>query len=148
VRIHIEGDRCQFPYGQGGTFRYRVTLERAIPYRVAGGTSCGFCNRLGADVKSLTRAVVVSTGEGGLISYCADCDVGCCPPNREAAYELGVQTYEGTLEWPARSFSGPSDTSQKPGAFFPVGPGLVMITVQLPDTTEPAAIAKLPITID
>lgn len=31
VRVHVEGDSCNFAYGQGGTFRYRVELERPVP---------------------------------------------------------------------------------------------------------------------
>ena len=148
VRIHVEGDQCNFRYGQGGTFRYRVTVYQPISYFVPESSSCGFCEKLGSDVQPFTRVTVVSFGANELVSYCADCDVGCCPPSEEAAHRLAKQTYEGVLEWPARRFNGPSDTGQVPGAFFPVGPADVVITVNLPAVRDAVTTVRLPITIE
>jgi hypothetical protein len=143
VTIQVEGDRCSFPYGQGGAFRYRVTLDRALPYSVAAGSSCGFCGKYGADAESLVLATVV--GAGGA-SYCASCDVGCCPPDRAGSYALSAQSLNGTLDWPAKSWSGPSDTNAPLGASFPPGASSVIVSLVLPDGRR--AVAALPITIE
>ena len=143
VTIQVEGDRCSFRYGQGGAFRYRVTLDRALPYSVALGSSCGFCGKYGSDAESLVRATVL--GSSGA-SYCASCDVGCCPPDRAGSYALSPQSLNGTLDWPAKSWNGPSDTSAPLGASFPPGASSVIVSLVLPDGRRAAA--TLPITIE
>jgi hypothetical protein len=142
VSIHIEGDRCTFAYGQGGSFRYRVAVERVLPYHVAASNSCGFCGKYSSDAQSLVLAIVV--GNDG--QYCATCDVGCCPPDNEGSYELGIQTLTGTLEWPAQIWNGPSDTFARPGAFFAKGQATVSVALTLPGGGM--AFGKLPITIE
>lgn len=143
VTIQIEGERCVFAYGQGGSFRYRVTLDRSLPYNVAMGSSCGFCGKYGSEADSLVRATVV--GPGGA-SYCPTCDRGCCPPDRAGSYALSAQSLNGTLDWPAKSWNGPSDTSLPLGATFQRGASTVVVSLELPDGRK--ASAALPITIE
>jgi hypothetical protein len=142
VRIQIDGDRCSFAYRQGGLFRYRITLDRDLSYRVEEGTSCGRCGGYSDNLKPLVRASVF--GNGG--SYCADCDVGCCPPDRAATHTLKAQSFDGVLDWPARAWNGPSDTSAPLGAYFTAGQYKVMVQVQLPGWG--LAHAELPISIE
>ena len=146
VRIQIEGERCNFAYQQPGSFRYRVELDRPIPYHVEAGTSCGFCSGYSSDAAPLTHAQVFGSAGGEVRSYCADCSGGCCPPNRAGDYQLSVQSFEGTLSWPGRVWSGPSDTATPLGDWFPRGDYFVLVQLSAPGIGS--AIGSLPITIE
>lgn len=146
VRIHIEGERCNFAYQQSGTFRYRMELERAIPYHVELGTSCGACRPYSSDATALTHVTVWGSSGDEQISYCSDCDLGCCPPDREGDHLLSMQSVEGTVNWPARAWRGPSDTTSGLGAWFPKGSYLVMVQLFLPGGDF--ASGSMPITIE
>ena len=142
VRMRIEGSRCRFRSGEGGSFRYQVELARPIAYRVADGFgSCGFCGGYGADPAALVRATVGSAD----VRYCATCDEGCCPPDREASHQLAAGTTEGSLEWPGREWNGPSDTSSPLGPAFPPGSYAVKVELRVPGVGT--ASAQLPIVV-
>jgi hypothetical protein len=142
VSIHIAGARCSFLFGQGGTFRYRVALDQTLSYHVPQETGCGGCRAFGSGLQSLVHATVSGAG----VSYCPDCDVGCCAPADEASYDVSAQSVEGILEWPGRSWSGPSDTGQALGAFFSAGDYFVTISVSTPDGKT--ASGRLPIRVE
>lgn len=142
VRIRIEGSRCTFRSGEGGSFRYHVELTRPVAYVVAAGFgSCGSCAVYGADPAALVRATVESDD----VRYCASCDVGCCPPDREGRHELAGGTTKGTLEWPGREWNGPSDTSMPLGPAFPPGSYAVKVALRVPGIGT--ASAHLPIVV-
>jgi hypothetical protein len=142
ARIHIEADDCHFRAGEGGKFRYRVELPSTLAYQTTASTSCGSCAQDRTDASQLVVARV-GTGE---THYCPTCDVGCCGPDRAAEWTLHAKTFEAVLDWPGRSWNGPSDTSAPLGSTFAPGSYQVDVTLAVPGVGKLTAL--LPIVVE
>ncbi len=127
VTLHVEADACTFDEGEGGVFRYRLTLPSPIDFAVDTFPGCGACAAYSSDPASLLGFVVGS----GLVRYCR-CDEGCCAPQEPASYTIAAGTVEGSFEWPGRTWNGPSDTDNPLGDPFPPGDYPVTVTFAVP----------------
>jgi hypothetical protein len=141
VTVHLEADTCAFSEGQGGQFRYSVTLDESLDFTTeSSGGACGLC---GAASELDTWVGFTISGEGA--SYCPECDVGCCAPTEAAPTTVEGQSITGTVDWPGLQWSGPSDTGNEPTGAFPVGEHTASVTVTLPGLGT--VTANLPITV-
>jgi hypothetical protein len=141
VKIEIEAPRCNFAVGQGGEFRWQVTVDEPIAYQTEASQGCGACKAWGGEVASL---VSYRIGDND-VHYC-ECDVGCCVPDTSMAYTLKAGSAEGVVRWPGKRWNGPSDTQNKPEGTFPAGSYDVDITLALPGAGT--LTAKLPIVVE
>lgn len=142
VKLHVESDRCRIPFGEGQHFTWKLVLKDPIDYTTmdSGGT-CGHCGT-GNDADA--TALVDYAIEGGAQHYCI-CDVGCCQPTTAHAAQLAAGNSSAEIDWPGRQWTGPSDTNQPYGDFFPVGHYTVDVTFAVPDVGS--VTAKLPIDV-
>lgn len=140
VSVHLETDDCSFVVGVGGEFRYTVTLNQSFDFTTeSSGNGCGLCGGV-TDPQTWTQFVIAGDG----LSYCPECDVGCCPA-QAVATSVDAQTIEGTIEWPGLEWNGPSDTQAQPEGEFPAGNYSASLTFALPGIGE--VVARLPITV-
>ena len=145
VRLSISADKCVFAVGEGATFRYDIDVDASgAAITVPGSGGCGHCSVLTDDPLSFATASVASLGDPS-VSYC-DCDHGCCPPDVARTVTLRTGRSSGTLQWPGRVWSGPSDTGQQPGGWFPPGCYSVLVTIQ--GYEAGTVTAALPIEVD
>lgn len=141
VIVHLEGDTCTFPSGEGGQFRYSVELTQSLDFTtVSSNGGCGLCYERN-DTETWTSFQI--TGEDA--TYCPECMGGCCPPNEAEPASLNAETSSGTINWPGLQWMGPSDTGQEPMGTFPPGAYVATVTIALPGLGE--ITASLPITV-
>ncbi|MDB4990377.1 MAG: hypothetical protein JWN04_5555, partial [Myxococcaceae bacterium] len=139
--IHIEADDCSFRSGEGGKFRYRVELPSTIDYAVPASQGCGSC----AQDRTDPGALVVARVGTSSMQYCPTCDVGCCSPDHAAQWTLKAESYDAVLDWPGRTWSGPSDTNTPLGGAFAPGRYEVDVTLDVPGVGKLTAL--LPIVV-
>jgi len=145
VRISIETDTCVFNVGEGGEFRYRVSVEPGMEptLHVTAGTDWGDCNICGASPLSCVQEWVGSDAA----NYC-ECDVGLCDrPPLDLYVTLLAGDFDEVLVWPGVSWDGPSDTDSPYGP--PFAPGIYEVRVSLIETGSPrrSVVARLPIEV-
>jgi hypothetical protein len=139
VSLHVEADTCAFEVGEGGRFRYRVTLSDPIDYTAAPGGGCGVCYAYSSSPTSLVTYVIGADA----VRYCR-CDEGCCP-NDGGSFTLEAGPSEGAIDWPGKQWNGPSDTNNPLGAPFPEGDYTAAVTFAVPGGGS--VTAELPIVV-
>jgi hypothetical protein len=142
VTLHLETDSCRFLVGEGGVFRYRVELNQSLDFTTSSsGGGCGLCGDT-TNPDTWTQFLIA----GGGLSFCPECDVGCCAPTDQSATALDAQSIEGTIDWPGLQWSGPSDTANQPNGEFPAGTYDATLTFSLPGVGQ--VVARLPIDVE
>lgn len=140
VSVHLEADDCTFVIGKGGQFRYRIELEQSLDFTTEASQGCGLCGEV-TEPQTWTKFVIAGDG----LSYCPECDVGCCPSTQPMATSLDMQVIEGTVDWPGLEWNGPSDTLNVPEGEFPAGSYDATLRFGLPGVGE--VVATLPIIV-
>jgi hypothetical protein len=145
VKISISADKCRFAVGEAATFRYDIDVDGSAPaISVPASSGCGHCTARTED--PLTFATVsVAGGTDSSMSYC-DCDHGCCPPDVAQTVTLRTGRSSGNLQWPARTWSGPSDTNEQLGEKF--RPGCYSVLVSFQGYQAGTVTAALPIVVE
>jgi hypothetical protein len=144
VTVSVSSDKCLFAVGESATFRYDIDVDSAAPsIAVLASQGCGRCGGRSEDPLTFTSARVVGTSDPSLV-YCS-CDVGCCPPDAARTVALRTGRTSDTLAWPARVWTGPSDTNQPLGRTFP--PGCYSVEVDLDGFEAGKVAATLPIEV-
>lgn len=141
VTIHLEADTCEFASGQGGQFRYTVTLNQSLDFTTeSSGGGCGLCWS-----ETEPDTWIAFSIDGNQVQYCPECSVGCCAPTEPAEVSLTAESVEGTVDWPGLQWSGPSDTGSEPSGVFPPGSYSATVTLALPGLGQ--VVATLPIEV-
>lgn len=137
--VHLEADTCSFLPGDGGQFRYTVTLDQTVDFTSeSSGGACGLCG-VTTDPETWVTFVI----QGSDASYCPECDVGCCAPTEEAPVTIDEQSIEGTVDWPGLQWNGPSDTGNEPAGAFAPGSYAAKLTLRLPGLGEVQAVLPI-----
>jgi hypothetical protein len=125
VSIHLEADKCLFATGEGGQFRYSVTLEQAESISAdAYSFNC-------LNPKQLSSWIEFQIS-GEMATYCPGCDNGPCLPVDTVDVTLDPATSSQTIDWPGLKWNGPSDTSTPPSGEFPPGQYTAWVELNLP----------------
>lgn len=141
VTIHLEADTCEFSSGQGGQFRYTVTLNQSLDFTTeSSGGGCGLCWSESDPATWIDFRI-----SGNQLQYCPECDVGCCPPTEPTESSLDAGSVEDTVDWPGLQWSGPSDTGNVPSGEFPPGSYAATVTLAVPGLGQ--VVAELPIEV-
>jgi hypothetical protein len=126
--IAFTGATCTFTLAQakaGIQIPYVVSIVADIPGVTPTAQDWGNC-----DVPGPSGLTTFERLAGAGQNYCL-CDVGFCPPGSPQV-TLKTGMYPGAFSWSGQNFSGPSDTGNKPGAYFP--PGDYTLTVSAKGT--------------
>lgn len=140
VSLHVEGDRCRIPFGEGQRFTWSLELKQPIDYTTID--SHGSCGRCGGS--STAESLVSALIGDGVERYC-ECDGGCCPATTARVATLSEGTTSQVIDWPGREWGGGSDTSEPLGAFFPIGHYKVIVAFDIPGVGS--VTAALPIDV-
>lgn len=139
VSVHLETERCRFLTGQGGQFHYRVEFNQSIDFTTPASSGCGLCGD-----PSNPETWIQFMIDGNDMSYCPECDVGCClGPIEDVATSFDTQVIEGVVDWPGLQWRGPSDTGALPEGEFPPGSYNATLTVALPGVGEVVATLEI-----
>ena len=114
----------------GFSIPYKVVVQESKPI-LAIDPNAGMCppNQLYGGIAVFNS--VSGTSNGQIYSWCL-CDTGLCPPvdDTQPFPSTQVGSYTVNFVWDGHTWSGPSDTMQKPGAPFPPGIYELSVTAQ------------------
>jgi hypothetical protein len=119
VSIHILRDDCTFTLAEaraGISVPYEVTVANDVEQVVVTPAAGTYCYQAGT-----SGLLVFENLGGGGQHYCL-CDRGL--PNRsycEQPATLHAGVYSAAFTWDGRNWTGPSDTNNPKGEYFPVG---------------------------
>lgn len=134
VTVRLEGDRCIFESGEGGTFRYAIEVEEPIAFTQEPSAGCYECARS-----------LVSTSIGEDLVYYDESDTSCCTPFDGGPQTLPATPIIGTIAWPGVQWHG-LDWGPALGPPFPPGEYFVRVSILLTGTG--IVIAELPIVVN
>jgi hypothetical protein len=135
VTLRVTSKRCRFSVAEISRYvetpyelRIESPLSEVKPYAfgdevlVPWPTSSGTVNRRGCgaprDASNLRVAQWIDGPPGS--GYC-DCDFGRCTPNTAPPKDVDAGTYKYKFRWIGKTYQGPFDTGEEPGAPFVPG---------------------------